>query len=111
MAAVLFELNSRTPTIMLGILAGAKEAGIYTVASLITTLIVFYFNFSQRSAWPPSSQASIYRGEIPQLQRIVTRSARFDICYRDRSGPGYCPFSDIGYCFSSGRNLSSPAWP
>lgn len=75
LAAGMFELNTRTPTIMLGILVGPKETGIFTVAVLITALIGFIF-IAANAALGPIISSLYTSGEMLRLQKIVTRSAR-----------------------------------
>jgi O-antigen/teichoic acid export membrane protein len=75
LVAVLFEINNRAPVIMLGTLAGLKEAGIYAVASLITGFIGLIL-VSANAALGPVISSLYVTGEMVRLQKIVTRSAR-----------------------------------
>lgn len=68
-------VNVRIDTIMLGIMKGAEEAGIYVVASRGSEMIGFVIVAVNVALMP--TIASLYAsGEMGKLQKIITRSAR-----------------------------------
>ncbi len=73
--AGMFEVNNRAPVIMLGTLSGLKEAGIYSVAALITSFISLILA-SANAALGPVISSLYVSGEMVRLQKIITRSAR-----------------------------------
>ncbi len=68
-------IYKRTDTVMLGALMDCSAAGIYGVASQCSTLILFFLTTVNIVLAP--KVASLYaRGDMKQLQKIVTLSAR-----------------------------------
>lgn len=71
----MFIIKTRTDILMLGAIAGAQTAGVYTVVSRGVQLINFISRALNITLSP--SIASLYaNGEKEQLQKIVTKSAR-----------------------------------
>ncbi|MDX1412676.1 MAG: polysaccharide biosynthesis C-terminal domain-containing protein, partial [Candidatus Promineifilaceae bacterium] len=75
LVAGLFEVNQRATVIILGTLSGPRDAGIFSIASLIAALISFILLAANTALGPVIS--SLYTSnEISRLQNILTRSAR-----------------------------------
>ncbi len=73
--SVLQIINFSADILMLGILRGAAETGVYTVAARISNLILFILASVGLTASPMI--ASLYaKNEIKELQRLLTNSAR-----------------------------------
>jgi O-antigen/teichoic acid export membrane protein len=68
-------INVRADIIMVGAIAGAREAGIYTVASRGAELVGFVLMAANAALGPVF--ASLYNSDdLERLQRLVTRSVR-----------------------------------
>ncbi len=71
----MYVINGQTDTIMLGILSNSEAVGVYTVANRGAALITFVLMAFDTSIAP--TFASLYsKGELQQLQKIVTQSCR-----------------------------------
>lgn len=71
----MYVINGQTDTIMLGILSDSEAVGVYTVANRGAALITFVLMAFDTSIAP--TFASLYtKGELKQLQKIVTQSCQ-----------------------------------
>lgn len=73
--AGLYLLNSRIDMLMLGSIKGATEVGVYSVASRIAELVLF-FSAAVNTTIAPKVVALYERGDHDGLQRLVHKSAR-----------------------------------
>lgn len=92
--AGLLLVSSRLDVILVGVLAGMTDAGIYAVASRLAELIVFGADASQLAARPDIAEADA-RNDPQALQRAVTAAA------------GWATLFAAGACFFliAGRSL------
>jgi O-antigen/teichoic acid export membrane protein len=71
-------IKSRTDILLLGALRGAEAVGVYSVATRGADLITFFLIANNASLAP--TIASLYaKGDLDQLQRVVTSSARLTL--------------------------------
>ncbi len=68
-------INTRTDIVMLGIIKSAEEVGIYSVATASASLVPFVL-YSVNMSFAPIISRLYASGEMKQLQREVTHSAR-----------------------------------
>lgn len=73
-------INARTDIIMLGIMKGPKEAGIYSVANHGAELIIFIL-FAVNTALAPTVVNLYTSGETEKLQDVVTASTRIILLF------------------------------
>lgn len=71
----MYLLVSRTDLIMLGAMKGARDAGVYAVASRAAELIPFFMTAATTSIAPKIAKLH-YAGEDQLLQRMLTGTAR-----------------------------------
>ena len=69
-------ISTRADIVMLGIIRGAEEAGIYTVATRGADLIAFVL-LAVNAAFGPVVAGLYAAGDLGRLQRVVTKSTRF----------------------------------
>lgn len=73
-------INARTDIVMLGIIKGPREAGIYAVANHGAELIIFIL-FAVNSALAPRVVSLYTSGETKKLQDIITASTRIVLLF------------------------------
>jgi O-antigen/teichoic acid export membrane protein len=73
-AAALTSIFEQTPTILLGLLSSSEDVSVYFVAARSATLISFVLTSVNALAAPAFARA-YWRGEIGELQRLLSRLA------------------------------------
>ncbi len=73
--ALLFELNTRVPILLLGSLGGKEATGVFALSSTLVGLVGFVL-ISINMVLSPVISSLYSTGEMERLQRIVTHGAR-----------------------------------
>jgi O-antigen/teichoic acid export membrane protein len=75
LTAGLFEINNRTPILMLGSMTKVEDVAIFNIANLIAGLVTFIL-ISVNTVLGPVISGLYATGDMRRLQRVVTISAR-----------------------------------
>ncbi|OGL47192.1 MAG: hypothetical protein A2W05_04495 [Candidatus Schekmanbacteria bacterium RBG_16_38_10] len=100
-------INARTDIIMLGVMRGPKEAGIYSVANHGAELIIFIL-LAVNTALAPTVVSLYISGETEKLQDVVTASTRIILLFSLPIGLALIVFGHwflllFGEAFTHGR--------